>query len=495
MHLPRRNTVSLVAAVLGAACGSPADPGGGSGGQPLVAVGDTISSRLTAGDVDTFRLQPATSGLVAVYLQAQDSNLVEISVEGLGVPIATRASYVNHASLEANRTTQFPVVAGTIYRVIVQAPFGTAVGFREGRYRFLSVAVDTAPENGPANAPLSADVSGESLSSSADIDVWTIGAPIADTLGLIMRVSLDQPGSSVPMVASLRGPTNFNNYQFALPGDTVAVQSPLVTTPDLMQWYVQLQAADPGPYSWVKPTFPTYHFTVSVADLRPESRTAVTGLADSLPVEAIDSVGDVDTYRLPLAASFMGYVAALQVASGAADDTLELSLTDNFGQGAQLIQSTVADTALLSNVTAGLAPLTQGMTVKVTARHLSNPIARPTYRFTVLPISPAPETVPAALAPGDTVTSEQIDFAGDVDDFTIAGIANQLVTADLTLPPNFGGPAVLDLIGVGSVQINPGAPLGTTPLTVTLPSTGSFTLRVRDLAAQMGRGHYRLTLQ
>ena len=213
-------------------------------------------------------------------------------------------------------------------------------------------------------------------------------------------------------------------------------------------------------------------------------------------MESIDSVGDVDTYKVPVAQNNAGYVTALQVVSGAPDDTLEMLVFGTGGAGGgSLIMSTIADTALLGNVTAGAGPYDPGITVKISARHLSNPLAQPSYRFAVLPIDPAPETVAAAIAPGDSITTEQLDFAGDVDDFTITGMANQVVTLDMGLPPNFGGPVLLDLIGVGSALINPGDTLGTPPLVVTLPSTGTYTLRVQDLAAQAGRGLYVLMMQ
>ncbi len=498
MNLRRCGVVLVAFGALSAACGSPADSSGGSGNPPLVVIGDTIAGRLRFGEADTFRLQTSATGVMAVFLQAQDSNVVELLVEGQAYLFSprTRASYSLSPSLEANRTPHFAVVADSIYHVIVRAPAGTALGFETGRYRFRATVVDTLPENSAATVPLAADISGESLTNSADIDAWTLGTPIADTLGLVMRVKLDPPGSSVPVVASLREFLSFyDDFAMTLPGDTVTVQGPIVTSRVLTQFFLRVRTPDPSLIATVNPTVPTYHVRIVIADLRPESRPAIIGLADSLTTEAIDSVGDVDTYKVPLAPNAAGYVTALQVVTGAPDDTLEMLVNGTGGAGGgSLIQSTIADTALLSNVTAEAGPFDPGITVKVTARHLSNPLARPTYRFAVLPINRAPETASAALALGDTIASEQIDFAGDVDDFTFTGTANQVVTANMALPANFGGPVVLDVIGVGSALISPGDTLGTAPLTVTLPSTGTFTLRARDLAAQAGRGFYLLTL-
>ncbi len=453
--------------------------------------------RLKSGEADTFRLRPSAGEVLAVFLQAQDSNVVELVVEGQSYFVSpmARASYVLHASLEANRTTDFGVMADSTYLLIVRAPAGTTPGFETGRYRFRPTLVDTLPENSSASLPLAADVSGEELTNSADIDFWTLGTPIADTLGLVLRANLDPPGASIPVVASLRENLSFNNYAVTLPGDTVTVQGPLVTSRVPTQFFLRVQAGDPTLLATVTPTFPTYHVKIFVADLRPETRAAIIGLADSLPVEAIDSVGDVDTYKVPLAQNAAGYVTALQVVSGAPDDTLEMLVSGTGGAGGgSHIESTITDTALLSNVTAGAGPFDPGITVRITARHLSSSLARPTYRFAVLSINTAPETVSSTLAPGDTIASEQIDFAGDVDEYLITGTASQVVTAQLALPANFGGPVVLDLVGVGSVLVNPGDSLGTTPLTLTIPSTGTYTLRVSDLAAQVGRGLYLLTL-
>ena len=160
MRLLQRGVLLLIAVLLAPACGSASDPGGGSGSQPLVIAGDTTSSTLKVGDADTFRLVPSGSGEMAVFLQAQDSNVVELTVEWHGVvaiPTA-RASYLQHASLEANRTMHFPVVADSTYSMIIRAPAGTAQGFATGRYRFRPTLVDTLPESGTAMLPLAADL-------------------------------------------------------------------------------------------------------------------------------------------------------------------------------------------------------------------------------------------------------------------------------------------------------------------------------------------------
>jgi hypothetical protein len=156
-------------------------------------------------------------------------------------------------------------------------------------------------------------------------------------------------------------------------------------------------------------------------------------------------------------------------------------------------RSTATDTALLDHVYGPFYRLASHFTVIVHASHLGQPSNHPTYRFGILVQDTLPETAPGQLNLGDTVSVESIEYAGDVDVYSFAGTLGQVVTADVEFNPSFGGTGRLDIVGLGTVLPVAGAPLGTTPLTVTLPSTGTYRVKVFNHTA--GRGPYRLILK
>lgn len=477
-------------------CTSSSDPSRGPQTPPLVAIGDTVSGALAAGGADTFGLRLSQPSLLAVYLQALDSNVVEVLIEGpgiLGTP-STRASYSVQPPLEANRTSRILVSRDTLYRIIVRPPDETPREFRAGRYRFRPILVDSLPEDTPQAAPLGEVIAAEHFATSADVDTWLLGTPLTDTLGLILSLTLDPPGSTLPVEMYLREFRDFNSLKFTSTGDTTTFRSPLITRAAPTQWYLQMQLADPPFLQHLQPVLPTYRVRASVVDLRPERRPVLMPLADSLSLEAIDSVGDVDTYRVPHnLAPTPDHVFGLQVLGGSPEDTLQLTLEDL--EQVQVLVATGSDTALLDRVTAPFTPrFGLDGSARVTATHLASPFASPTYRLVALPFSPGPETVPATVLPGNSVTAERIDFATDVDEFTFAGVANQTITLDFDIPTTFGGPLMLDLVTVGSVRRDPGEPLGSRPWTVTLPATGTYVIRLKDYVDRVGRGYYRLVL-
>lgn len=380
-----RATVGLPLLVSGLlACGSGNDPDGGST-PPLVGL-DTTSGRIAIAESDTFLLRAPATGSMVIYVQALDSNIIEVAAEGFEVLShpATSASYVNHPPLEANRTTRFPVLADSVYRLIVRPPAGTLARYRAGRYRFLPAMVDPRPEHTPEHSPLGIDYTIEDLGSPHDVDEWILGAPIADTMGVALKVTVG-PGGDVPVLASLHTNTAFNDFQFTIPPGGGTVQSELQYSSAVYQWYAQIRADDPAPLQTHAPVLPLVHVQTIVADFRPEHGSARLTLGDTLE-EQIDSVGDVDTWRMPKSAGpNAAYVGGLALVSGAPGDTLRLSISDDIGTAPPNLLVTVGDTVLLEHLTAPVQPVYNFVTARVAASHLASADSRPTYRFVLLP--------------------------------------------------------------------------------------------------------------
>ena len=115
------------------------------------------------------------------------------------------------------------------------------------------------------------------------------------------------------------------------------------------------------------------------------------------------------------------------------------------------------------------------------------------YRVEVRAIDHAPEHAGVSLVPGDTLAGESIDYVGDVDDFTLAGAPGTEYNVFLDAS---GAPHSVQAEVVGHSEYTVIAMPGGAPLLqnatgrIIMPSSGSVTLRVRDVSH--GRGPYRL---
>jgi hypothetical protein len=123
------------------------------------------------------------------------------------------------------------------------------------------------------------------------------------------------------------------------------------------------------------------------------------------------------------------------------------------------------------------------------------------YRLQLRKVNLAPESRPAALAVGDTVTGEAIDYVGDVDEFTLTGTPgeryNLFFQAD---PASVRGALTLEAVAMPTgVEIRRAASDGRQVLlenatgTITLPASGSYRVRVHGNSDRaVHRGAYRV---
>jgi hypothetical protein len=499
--LPRALSAAVFVAVLTSGCDSSTAPG--QNGHPALPVdlGDTVTGAITQAETDQFSFTPTASGYAVVFLQALDNNVVELRIDipdSVLTESIVRASSDGDPSLVANRTPLFQVGAGIKYRIRVNAPAGVAGTLVNGAYRYQIEPIDLDPEDGPATLALGAQTV-ESFSGPGDYDHWTMQSGFADTVGLLFQFALQGPAVNTQISVDVYGFNSFTGnsgyFHLTSAGDTVTHTSGLILPADLTTLEVKVRMSDPANYSLLDPVLPSYLMRTTVVDMRPEVRPVMGGLLDTLITESIDSVGDVDTYRILPEVTAAYYVVAFMADQASPGDTVELRVKNAFASGEILLQSTASDTALLDHVAGSFFQWGPAFpfTVTVSASHLGQPTNHPSYRFGVMVMDTLPESVASSISVGDTITTETILFSGDPDYYTFSGTAGQVVTADLELAPQFGGIGRLDITGLGTVLPVAGAPLGTTPLTVTLPTTGTFQVRVSNYTR--GRGSYRLILK
>ena len=120
------------------------------------------------------------------------------------------------------------------------------------------------------------------------------------------------------------------------------------------------------------------------------------------------------------------------------------------------------------------------------------------------PVNRAPESVASVFAVGDTVQGEALEPPGDVDEFTFTGALGQQVAAFLqTFTGSFGPCLVLDVLDqartpnesrLGNRVTSCGSPStldGQTTGPLTLPRTGTYTVRVQGTDSNQAHGAYR----
>jgi len=230
-------------------------------------------------------------------------------------------------------------------------------------------------------------------------------------------------------------------------------------------------AADRGPY----------RFQVQPFNTAPEHHAAALVPFDTVTNEGWDFLQDVDRFTLTgtpgvsYRVTFVSAVIANRLTIRVFDPATMAELTEMNSDG--YVQETVP------------FPMPAGGMVYIDAIDSTGYNSTPTpYRLHVFPVNTAPESVPAAIAIGDTVSGETVAYAGDVDEYTFNGTAGQTVTAGLDWyggSPTDGNWMQIEVIDVSTgyslagyfdSDPTPGWGAGAT---ATLPTTGKYILQVR----------------
>lgn len=166
----------------------------------------------------------------------------------------------------------------------------------------------------------------------------------------------------------------------------------------------------------------TFRFFVYPVRPSPETRAPRFVLGDTV-TESLATLADIDTFVVAGTAGqeVVGYVQALSPGS---PGVLSLAVEGLAGVGS------AAGDSDLEQESSGrfLLPSSRDYRLTLEAAHdfLSGYRRyRGPYRFQLRLIDRRPEYHAAAIAPGDTVSDERLDYVGDVDEFTLGGSPGQ----------------------------------------------------------------------
>jgi hypothetical protein len=388
-------------------------------GPSMAAVGDTTAGALEhVGDVDEFTITGAPGQEFNLFFQALTDTASVLYAELGNVVVPTSILSMESSGRDtslydvASQTVALPTSGSATVRIIGR---NDHFGLDRGDYRFYVYPIDHAPETGAVALTLGDSVDGV-LDLPGDVDEFQLTVPTSQLANLIlesptgrgplMLTRLDVTGAISIATQTLYGTEN---------------GAPIGTgtgTFELAQSVYRLRVeSGSGPDAFRGP----YRIATYVIHPAPESVPATVTYDVPVTGESIAPVGDYDEF------SFTGAKGDVLTgwflpSGGSSPFWLALSLWQPgaFGAFAYAGQTFGGD-----SVETGRFILRADGQYQISVGGVGTEIGTDgAYRFTLHRLDVQPEHVPAAIAPGAVVTTETLDYAGDVDEFVLTAAAN-----------------------------------------------------------------------
>lgn len=402
------------------------------------AIGDTVAGETIDPIVDGDRFfAHGTAGqdvvLVMETLGPQGSGSVSLTVLDTVAP--TLLGYVfGDAGTPTLTTGRLRLPASQDYLFSVLSVASNVYPRYRGPYRFWSYLIDRGPEHRPAAMPLAAEVRGEKIDRAGDVDEFTFAAAAGAEFNAFVQapraVRLEVAPVTGPVLAiatSSESDTALFTHatgRFQVPAGGKFVVRVSGTAPS--------QIADTG----------AYRLFLYPIDRHPEHVSAAITPGDTISGEAIDLPGDVDEFTFSGVAG-EEFNTFFQAENGSPETSLQLDVVDGAGTVLRTVQSVGTDTSLLRQVTGRFAlPGTGTYRLRVSGviPYYPSDLNYGAYRLLLYRINRRPETLPATLAFGDSVSGEAIDLPGDVDEFrvTVPASSGANLVLEVESPPGAG---------------------------------------------------------
>jgi hypothetical protein len=448
-------------------------PGNGARASHL-QYGRTANGFLNAPDTAQFYIEAQAGDLIAAYAASPDST-VTLWFADSGQPF-NDFFFINRGTAPGTKPVfTFTVPATGQYELALVRRASPGAG--QAQYALQVDTVYTGPEHLKSAITVGQIVSGESIDSIGDIDIFTFngtaGKEVVGYLqaiaksadGVTMSIYATNPDSVLTQVASAGGDTALEYY----------ASNPL-TLPTTGTYHVKLNATLG---SYVGP----YRFEIYPVDSAPESISANVTPGDTVQGESIDHVYDLDVFTVKAKAG-ASYNLFAQYSS-APRNTLQVVARDASGTAIAAL-STTPGPALTAGSGSGpfTAPASGQFTITVSTD--GGILNRGPYRFFLYSPNSAPEIAPANFNLGDSVTTETIGLPGDTDIFSMHVASTTLATICVT--PNAsaaitGGPVFVvygpsgNIFGEIAIQLQSGGPLCTPNFTV---APGNYSIVIAD---------------
>lgn len=453
--MPRPSTalLALVTFLLAlAACGSdsteppdppgPQDPGGPDAVR--IAIGDTVEVALSVeSPIATLSIRSESGVELAVFHQALAGEvsltlLDSVTRDPIDEQFVPTDSDRTHLGLRR-------LFAGAIEGGQVLLLRAERAGSGPARVRLVAYPIDRTPELVPASITLGDTLNGETFENLADIDEFSFEAAEGDELiaylqglggavpsGAFVRLHTADRVTQLAQAVNGAGDSELDAQptgRFLIPGDGTYLVS-------VGHSARSATAQQPGTGG--------YRILVRRVNRAPEVAAAMLAPGDTLSTEAIDFVGDIDEFQVPVSAGGTYNVFLHKLGSFTAP-TLRVTVVAQAGIAELSRTSSAADSVLAGQFTGSFSvPATGHLTLRVEGLTAGAGLHRGPYRLFVYAVNRGPELVPD-LIPAGTSIVETIELPGDVDEFNVSppatGITNLQLgritrggTLDLTWP-------------------------------------------------------------
>lgn len=485
---------TLAAAVLMSCEKSPFEP---RGEGERIPIGIVIEGQTRPDSVSRFTFTGSPNQPYLVFLEALEGRVqlsVYDSTSGYpGYPAATASAVAGGPWLEQNPSNTFGTPSGAVYLVFVWAtPAGTTA-----RFRFKVHPIETRPERVPNSFSFGDTVSGETIDPMFDLDWFSAHGVEGQEIVTVVEPQEPVGSGSVGLSVIDQAENQFLGSVFADAGTPTPLTTGRIRLPGTRAYRFAFGSV-------ISNTYPRYRgpyrFWTYVIDRAPEHRPAAIQFDTEISNEAIDRAGDLDefTFVANAGTDFKAFIQAPWI--------VQLEVVGSTGAPLAVASSQASDTGLLARGTSRFHIVTPGTyTLRLAGAAPSFQSDTGRYRILLHAVDRAPEHVPSAIAPGDTIATEVIDLPGDIDEFTFSGVAgaeyNVFVEPQNALPDSRLQLDVID--GAGTVLrtierfgSDTGLLEGVTGR-FALPSTGVYRLRVSGVdgfGMTFYRGAYRLSL-
>ena len=483
--------------------------------QALV-LNDTIDGEAIGppGDIDEFSFAGTAGQEVAAFVQTLTggwtNTLQACLVADAGtlneLSLGCAQSIGTDTSLWGQSTGRFVLPRTTTYTVRVQ---GLRSALDRGPYRMMAYLVNRAPEIRAQALVLNDTIDGEAIGPPGDIDEFSFAGTAGQEMAAFVQTLTG--GWTNTLQACLVADAGTLNELSLGCAQSIGTDTSLwgqstgrFVLPRTTTYTVRVQglrsALDRGPYRMM----------AYLVNRAPEIRAQALVLNDTIDGEAIGPPGDIDEFSFAGTAG-QEVAAFVQTLTGGWTNTLQACLVADAGTLNELslgcAQSIGTDTSLWGQST-GRFVLPRTTTYTVRVQGLRSALDRGPYRMMAYLVNRAPEIRAQALVLNDTIDGEAIAPPGDVDEFTFADTAGQVVEVlfqaltgaysnqlELDLVANAGTPSEQRL-GLSVISNSGNTSLeGQTTGLVTLPYTGTYVVRVMGADSRQGQGAYRFRVR